>query len=601
MRSFLGFLLVLLVAAHGAAADPRGPLDPNAVPQLLKNLGSDDVKVAASAARSLGVIFAPGGKGSAEEAKPVAAALQEKLTSKLGAALRREAATALGEIRAKEAAEALTAAMNDEDEAVAAAVGAAIAKVLPADDARALFRKRGTDANESLRIACFTGMADLAKGEDAEFLSSGLPAASKEDGFRVGNGRIEAGAVRGLEKAVRAGGKITPETYKKIALVLGSDFVEASDAAMHFLTHIRNEECLAATIAACDARGDGGANDATWRTRANALRTLRHLDWPAYREGLPAVIRNLGDPTANVTNEARNILNFLRREQYLSQEALFPLLLAELEKAESLRLRAGIMAEMGEEVSKELHSRVAKVAAKTLEDAQKDPSIWAARQYALVLLGVSGTTGSLEAIATSCGDDISNVRSAAGKALERLAPLATPEQKVKVAALLLPLLDKPLDWRKTSTAAKAAGWYATPEVVAPLVRLLSHSVINVKAAAGNSLALIARSGPAELKSLVDKQITDELKTAEAAWEYGAPVLGALADAKALPQLTQILGSANWRAQANAALAVAEIAAAQKAPIDNKPLTEALIKVSQSEVVQCQDAANKALRELARGS
>jgi len=591
----LALTLSLMISwgnAASAADPPRGPIDPNAVPQLLKNLGSDDVKIAASAARSLGVIFAPGGKGNAADAGPVVVALKEKLTSKLGAPLRREAATALGEIRAKEAAEGLTAAMNDEDASVAAAVGTALAQVLPADDARTLFRKCKTDSTEPVKIASYTGIATLAKGEDAEFLVMGI---------QVGNGRVEAGAVRGLEKSIRAGGKIDATAYNKVALVLGSDFVEASDAATHFLTHIRNDECLRATIAACDAHGDGGANDATWRTRANALRTLRHMDWPAYREGIPAVIRNLGDPTANVTNEARNILNFLRREQYLSQEALFPLLLTELEKAESLRLRAGIMAEMGEDVAKELHSRVAKAAAKTLEDGQKDPTVWAARQYSLVLLGVSGTTNSLEAIAANCGDDISNVRSAAGKALERLAPLATPDQKTKVAALLLPLLDKPLDWRKTSTAAKAAGWYANADVVAPLVRLLGHSVINVRDAASHSLVTIARSEQADLKSLTDKLVAAELKAGEASWEAGARVLGAIGDAKALPQLTQILSSANWRAQMNASLAVAEIAAAQKAPINDKALTDALIKVSQSEVLQAQDAANKALRELARGT
>lgn len=599
MRSWLLLLAWTLIPllSNGvgtllAADPPRGPLDPNAVPQLIKNLSSDDVKVAASAARSLGVIFAPGGKGNAAEAGPVVAALKEKLTSKLGAALRREAATALGEIRAKDAAEPLTAAMNDEDASVAAAVGTALSQVLPADDARELFKKRGAEKQESVKIASYTGIATIAKGEDADFLVAGI---------EVGNGRVHAGAVRGLEKALRAGGKIEPAAYKNVGLILGSDFLDASDAAMHFLTHIRNEECLQATIAACDHRGDGGANDATWRTRANALRTLRHMDWPNYREGLPAVIRNLGDPTVNVTNEARYILNFLRKEQYLSQEALFPLLLTELEKAESLRLRAGIMQEMGEDVAKELHSRVAKAAAKTLEDGQKDPSVWPARQYALVLLGVSGNTSSLEAIAASCGDDISNVRSAAGKALERLAPLATAEQKGKVAALLLPLLDKPLDWRKTSTAARVAGGYATAELIPPLVRLLGHSVINVKDAASQSLATIARSEQAELKTLADKLVAEELKSGEASWEYGARVLGALQDAKALPQLTLILQSANWRAQANASLAVAEIAAAQKAPINDKGLTDALIKVSQSEVVQAQDAANKALRELTRGN
>ena len=92
------------------------------------------------------------------------------------------------------------------------------------------------------------------------------------------------------------------------------------------------------------------------------------------------MIRQLGDRTVNVTNESKRILNTLRKEHQMSQADLFPILLIELEKAEPLPLRAGIMEEMGQHVDRQYASRVAKAAAATLQAAADDKPQWAARR-----------------------------------------------------------------------------------------------------------------------------------------------------------------------------------------------------------------------------
>lgn len=593
MKATYSAAVLLLLSGFTLAiaqqAAPTDQVDP--VPKLMKNLQSDDVKVAAAAARSLGVIFAPGGKGRPDDAAPVIAALIEKLESRQGGILRREAATALGNIRAKEALEGMKEALNDEDVHVSIAAANAVAKILPVDDARKFLKGRAADATETVLVGVYDGMAEIAKPEDAEFLIAGLTA---------DNWRIQANAVRGLEKAVRAGAKIEPETYDKVAIVLGNEITNAAHAASDFLAHIHNDECLRAAIKAADTRGVGGKDDPTWRLRTYALRTIRRMGWPTYQPAMPVVLRNLGDPIANVSNEARNILYYLLNEHYLSRDDLFPMLLEQLETAEPLYMRAGIMREMGNDVPKQFASRVAKVSAATLEDAMQQEKAWTARAYSAKLLGAAGYTGSMEALAQCVSDNVPNVRNEAGKALERLAPLCKPEQKALVTPVLLPLAQKPVDWRKTAVAARALGHYPSAEVVQPLVKLLSHSVINVKDAAADALSEIARDGDEELAGSIQKPLHAEVTASPQAWEYGAVVLGALQDQAGVPLLVTILKQGNWRAQANAAAAAAEIASADN-QLKNQELTDALIKAAQSDVLQVQDAANKALRELKRGT
>ncbi len=305
------------------------------------------------------------------------------------------------------------------------------------------------------------------------------------------------------------------------------------------------------------------------------------------------MIRQLGDRTVNVTNESKRILNTLRKEHQMSQADLFPILLIELEKAEPLPLRAGIMEEMGQHVDRQYASRVAKAAAATLQAAADDKPQWAARAHAVNLVRASGFTGVMDLIAGCVADDVTNPRQAAGPALEELAPLCTPEQRALVAPILLPLLTKPVDWHKTAVAAQSIGQYATADCVEPLVLLLSHSVLNVREGASHSLVQIAERGDEGLTTKVDSAIYSELAGNPRAWEFGAPVLGALEQAKAIRQLTTILERGDWRAQASAAEAVARIAAIHK--ISDKPLSDALIAAAQSKTLQTQDAANKALR------
>ncbi len=158
---------------------------------------------------------------------------------------------------------------------------------------------------------------------------------------------------------------------------------------------------------------------------------------------------------------------------------------------------------------------------------------------------------------------------------------------------MLPLLSKPVDWHKTAVAAQSVGQYATADCVEPLVLLLSHSVLNVREGASHSLVVIAERGDEPLTAKVDGAIYSELAGNPRAWEFGAPVFGALEQLKAIRQLTTILERGDWRAQASAAEAVARIAAIHK--ISDKPLSDALIGAAQSKVLQTQDSANKALR------
>ena len=233
------------------------------------------------------------------------------------------------------------------------------------------------------------------------------------------------------------------------------------------------------------------------------------------------MIRQLGDRTVNVTNESKRILNTLRKEHLMTQADLFPLLLIELEKAEPLPLRAGIMEEMGQHVDRQYASRVAKAAAETLKAAADDKPQWAARAHAVNLLRASGYTGVMDLIAACVADDVSNPRQAAGPALEELAPLCTPEQRALVAPLLLPLLSKPVDWHKTAVAAQSVGHYATADCIEPLVLLLSHSVLNVREGASHSLVVIVGRGDEQLNAKVDSAIYSELAGNPHAWEYGA--------------------------------------------------------------------------------
>ncbi len=575
----------LLVLPSVSFAQVVGGEKANPVPRLMKNLKLDSVNVAASAARSLGVIFAPGGR-TGDEVEPVTNLLIEKVSSTLGPDLRRESAIALGRMQAKPAIDALKKAMDDKDVEVAMAAANSVGQILPRDEARAWLIERGSESSETVQAAAYHALAPIVRPEDAPFIVKGLE--SK-------NWRVLQGAISSLERAIRLGASVEPEVYDSVAAAFGHETTNASNTAVHFFTHVRNDDSQKALLKAVETRGDGTKSDTTWRNRAFALRAVRHLGWTSMRDALPAVIRQLGDRTTNVTNEARGILIHLRKEKYISNHSLFPMLLVELEKAEPLALRGAIMVEMGYNVDRQYASRVGKIAGKTLEEALQDKTAWVARSRAVILIGASGQTDSLKNVATCVADDVPDVRRAAGTTLEQLAQLATDEQKSEVAPLLLELLVQPVDWRKTAIAAKASGGYAGEESVKPLVRLLSHSVVNVRS--GASQAMVRLAGDKELKELVATEVHKELKVTERAWEYGAPVLGALLDPAGLELLQTLLAKGDWRVQMNAANAVADIATAHE--IKDTKLSDTLIKVAQSRTLQVQDAANKALRNVSR--
>jgi hypothetical protein len=53
----------VIVICPPTFAQPAAERDVVSVPQLMKNMTSDNVRIAASAARTLGVVFSPGGRG----------------------------------------------------------------------------------------------------------------------------------------------------------------------------------------------------------------------------------------------------------------------------------------------------------------------------------------------------------------------------------------------------------------------------------------------------------------------------------------------------------------------------------------------------------
>jgi HEAT repeat protein len=534
----------------------------------------------------LGVIFTPGQKVRDDRDK-VIDALIGKLTARQGGALRRETATALGNIQAAKAVDSLKDTLKDEDHTVSTAASNAIAKILPVDEAREYLKAQAFEASESVHVAVYDAMSKIAKPEDTDFLLDGLP--SK-------NWRTEMNAVKGIERTVRAGARLKPESYDKIAAVFGNEITNASNAAVHFFTHVRNEESMRAVHAAADKRGDGSKDDVSWRDRVYALRTIYSWGFPKNEASLPVVIRQLGDRTANVTNEARRLLNHLKKEKLISQHDLYPLFLTELETAESLPLRAGIMREWGSHVDEQYASRIAKVASKTLTEAMEVKEEWSARAYSATLLGAAGYTADVETISKCVADDVSNVRSAAGRALEQLSVLCSDEEAALVPPILLPLLKQSTDWRKSAVAARASGFYPSDSAVEPLIKLLSHSVINVKAASSGSLSRLAESD-AGLKEKIEAPLFAEIAKVAGSWEYGARVLGTLQNPKAIPLLTTILNKGAWRSQQNAARAVKDIADLNT--IKDESLNQALIAAAQSEVLQVQDAANEALRSIAK--
>ena len=568
----------------GISADTVDP-----VPRLMKNLESDSVRIASSAARSLGVVFAPGRTQHPARAE-VIDALIAKLDSKLGGAVRRDVARALGRIRAKKSLDGLKATLRDEDVEVAIASGEAVSQILPVDEARAYLKEQAVDASQSLTAAVYSAMAKISKAEDAAFLLAGLPSR---------NWRTEQAAVQGLERSARAGARLQPEDYRKIADVLGNEIRNASGAAVNFFRNIRNEDSMSAVLTVADTQGDGSEADTTWRDRSNALTVIHQWGWPTNQQALPVVIRQLGDQTVNVTNAARRILNQLKTDKLISHNDLYPLLLTELEQAEPLQLRGGIMREWGSHVDRQYASRIAVVASSTLTQAIEVKDAWPARAYSITLLGESHYTGSMTEIAACVSDDVPNVRNAAGRALEQLAPLCSNEERVAVPPVLQPLLDRPVDWRKTSVAARATAGFASEPAIAPLIKLLSHSVVNVRDAASYSLSAIAASNNDDLRKKTELLLHAEVGSVKGSWQYGARVLGALKNPAAVPLLTAILTDGDWRSQQNAALAVAQIADQNK--LEDDTLNQALVKAAQSDVVQVQDAANQALRAVTKPS
>lgn len=573
----------IAVALLGVSLAQAQPAPTLSVPQLLRNLESDNVNIAASSARTLGVVFAPGGREGDDKATAVTKLIAH-LDSQKGPEIRRQCAIALGSIRAAEAAEPMKKALADDEVEVVIAAGEAVAQILPVDDARAYLTEIGKGDAPLAKVGAYHGLATIAKPADAPFLLTGVGS---------DNWRAQQASVTGLERAVRAGATLEVDQYKAIASVLGADTTNASNAAVHFFTHVHN----ANAVAALEDAADPEAHPDNWRQRTMALRAIYHRHWPRNRAQLPLVIRNLGDKTVNVNNEALGILAHLRKERRVHTHTLMPILVSELERAKPLGRRAAIMRQMPHEIEPQYASRAAVVAAKTLTEAAKDEAEWPAHTQALRIIGATGYSGVMEDVAKSVGSNIADVRNAAGGALQRLGSICPPEQAAKVAPVLQPYLARAVDWRKGAVAAASVGAYANDETVDPLVDLLGHSVLNVRRGASRSLVIIASDAESPLRTEVDTAVHSLLAKNPASWQYGSPVLAALDDVKAVPLLTRILREGDWRSKESAAKAVQTLATRHK--ISDAPLNKALVAASQSEVLQVQKATDLALRELAK--
>ncbi|MEM7395165.1 MAG: HEAT repeat domain-containing protein, partial [Verrucomicrobiota bacterium] len=193
----MGGLFALLMPGLVMAQTAGGSAD-NPVPPLMRNLNSDYVRVAASAARSLGVIFSPGGRGG-DELGEATTALIGTLASTKGAVLRRESAIALGKMKARTALDPLKEAIKDVDYSVAIAAANAIREILPVDEARAYLKEIAKDETESVQVAAYDAMSQIGKSDDADFFITGMDSP---------NWRIATSAIRGLERSVRAGARI---------------------------------------------------------------------------------------------------------------------------------------------------------------------------------------------------------------------------------------------------------------------------------------------------------------------------------------------------------------------------------------------------------
>ena len=304
-------IAVLMIVSQNAshAQESQAESDRVSVPQLMKNLDSNRLSTAATAARTLGVIFSPGGRGG-EELEQVTQMLIERIDSAKGADLRRECARALGRMKSTAATEKMKLAMADEDIEVAMAAGEAIGRILPLDEAREYLTEQGTDADEHTLVASLHGLAPICKADDVPLLKQGLASS---------NWRAQQDAVRGMERAVRSGGNLTAEDYDAVANVLGNNIttlrIKPFTSCRISATMIRLQHCSARSMHRVTARSRIRLGESERTAYAHFITAIRR----AQKRALPNIIRQLGDKTANVTNEAKRILTELRKERYVSQ------------------------------------------------------------------------------------------------------------------------------------------------------------------------------------------------------------------------------------------------------------------------------------------
>jgi HEAT repeat protein len=581
-RSLSALIAALLILPTLAQAQE----EVNPVPKLLKNLESPDSRISAASAVSLGTIFRDRDVGSADSKKAVEA-LQSKLDAKNPVRLRLEASHALGQIKARSCVDALQAMVLDENPSVSLSAANSIGRILPGQEAAQLL-KGVADANpsEAVLLTVYSALAKVAGPNDVDFLVKGLAHS---------NWRIQVEALRGMENAANRGARLAPEVYASIAGLLVNDVANIANQATHFLAHTRTQQALDTIITAIETKGDGGSSDASWRTRTHAMQALFRIGMPRQAPGLPAVIRQLDDRTTNVVNEVHRIFLTIKDNENIPRGYLTPLLVAELEKAEPLGLCAKIMAELGGNVPHQYASRVGTAASRILAESIKAPEHWEARMRSVALVGSTGRTADLTVVAGCIGDDVANVRQAAGAALQKLGKLASQQERASVLPVLTPLLTNTSDWRKTAVAASAASAYPLQELVVPLVKLLTHDVVNVQSAAARTLRNFAAGNDEALRTAVSSDVPAVLEANKNCWEYGAQVLGVLSADISIPLLTRMLTDGNWRTKENAARAVRELAAHNQ--IRDKALNDVLIRNTQSTIRQVQESANDALRLL----
>jgi hypothetical protein len=593
----LGAALFAILATVGAAAGAERKIDPAIKNKLLANLKADSMVARASAARTLGRMYAPEKDGEKpSDTEEIVKALKELMQTDFEEKswpVRRACCRALGAIghRNRDSINALRGALGDGDLEVVLAAMHGLERLLSEKEMRERVHEE-LDTKGHPRAAAARYLVDKATPEDVPALAKWLTLNDVPDE----DWRIRTYCARALGRVASQGGTLPPKVCGDLAELLDDNIQNVIDAAKRTLliASKRSNDAVVTALAAAakpsrpapPPEGEKPPDDTSWRRRVHALDVLAKIGVGAVRKHLDVVIVAVGDDTVDVSAAGQKALATIPAAER------YPLLLDALDKADNDARRAGLLTALSTGLPVQHRAKASKLALAALQASQGRSA--RLRIAGLQLLSASDAAAAAEVIAAAVADDSPAVRRAAVGLLSRAAP------KIKGSAAIATAIGgwiepKEETWRKGLAAARALRVVPCKEGVEPLVkRGLTHPVINVKAAAVDALIQYGRE--AELKAEVEKQLLAETKAGRAAWEYGARVFGHLKTRAAVPRLVEMIeaadaGKDHWRTLVNACRALGQIG------VKNDKAIAALEVCSRNEVLQVQDAADRALRIL----